>query len=306
MNAAATVRIARSYTRTVPSTYPAHILGDRSGCEHTNAMGVFFGSPRSVTTGSRLARSDVRSDVRSDAFERGDVGDVAGEISADPLGDASFPPPWRRIVANRSSFSPTTAKTHNGSAPGPSGDAQNPIVALAFLRSARRLSFTVGACSLRKRVAPSPIPPPLAASVGSNPSRDHRDPSQKMTTSFGGPSWGGEYAMCEQGFGRRHCLRIAPVMPSRTYARRPTEHAQIARVGCHAVETTPVRSSGVTAAAPSAIFGLCDEVGKSGRRDGSGDAGNYEMTTDASGANATGLGRAGMMGRRRSSSMRWR
>ena len=195
---------------------------------------------------------------------------------------------------------------HNGSAPGPLGDAQNAIVPRAFLRSARRLSFTVGACSLRKRVAPSPIPPPLAASVGSNPSRDHRDPSQKMATSFGGPSRGGEYAMCEQGFGRRHCLRIAPVMPSRTYARRPTEQAQIARVGCHAVETTPVRSSGVTAAAPSAIFGLCDEVGKSGRRDGSGDAGNYEMTTDASGANATGLGRAGMMGRRRSLSVRWR
>ena len=239
-------------------------------------MGVFFGSPRSFTGGSFVPPDDVRSDVRSDAFESGDVGDSCELCGlADPL---TPPPGFPRIVANRSSFSPTTAKTHNGPSPVPDvwlGDAQNARVALAFLRSARRLSLTVGACSLRNRVAPSPIPPPLAASVGSNPSRDHRDPSQKMATSFGGPSWGGEYAMCEQGFGRRHCLRIAPVMPSRTYARRPTEHAHIARVGCHAVETTPVRSSSVTAAAPSAIFGLCDTVGKSGRRDGSGGAGNY-------------------------------
>lgn len=184
------------------------------------------------------------------------------------------------MVAARSSFSPTTAKTHHGSAPAPCGDLQNAIVPLAPRRTSRRLSLTVGACRRLNLVAPSPTPPPLAASVGSNPSRDHRDPSQKSATSLGGPRRGGEYASCVHGIGRRHCLRTAPVMPSMAYARRPTTHAHIARVGCHAVDTTPLRSSGVTAAAPSVILGLCDGEGRVSVVTGQVERWKSEMTTD--------------------------
>ena len=70
------------------------------------------------------------------------------------------------------------------------------------------------------------------------------------------------------------------MMPSMAYARRPTTHAHIARVGCHAVDTTPLRSSGVTAAAPSVILGLCDGEGRVSVVTGQVERWKSEMTTD--------------------------
>ena len=277
------VLLLRSYARIAPSSYPTKTIA-RDGCPSTNATGPFLCSPltrnsccfsRAAVFEEPLERKPMRSERLVPAPEEDPRGEVLDdwpsendpkpspsseprsppenpESSEIPPENPSPPPPPRRLAA-LSVASPGRAKTT-------SGIRSSPLNATWARRSfvgAEAGSFVPAATRpARGRETPSRW-------------RTCADASARIATRRA-PSAAGACARARTGWGRRWAARIAPVTPSRRYARRPTETAHRARTGCHEAHTAPATSSRRTLASDGR--GRCEE----GRvRRGEGEAGGW-------------------------------